>query len=88
MADPTATGTTILRPGPGVTKEMQDEYYKFLKQILEQYTASNAAAHKQLQALKPGDPVPQGLIDIIEKLCDCKAIVEILNCLCKWLTGG
>jgi hypothetical protein len=73
--------------------QQQQLYIDTLFKILIPYAASSAELHIKVQGmLRAGTPPAaqdfKDIIGIIEALCDCKAIVEILNCLCKFLTGG
>jgi hypothetical protein len=92
MADErTAAPTDPRRPAP-LPEDVKKQYIAILMSILETHAATNAEAQKALRAIT-ADPqkafaIDGGLLDLIKLLCDCAAIIAILECLCKVLTGG
>ena len=73
--------------------QQQQLYIDTLFKILIPYAASSAELHARMQGMLKASTPPttqdfKDIIAIIEALCACKAVVEILNCLCKFLTGG
>jgi polysaccharide pyruvyl transferase WcaK-like protein len=89
MADPTVPPTLPQRPP--MPKEQQERFVNALFEALTLHQEMSTEVRDLLQAhakANPHAPITQGLVDIIKQLCDCKAIVAILECLCKFLTGG
>lgn len=81
---------TTTRPPEVSEAELQKEYLRILLTMVENHGAVSREVNAQLHefALNPNAKIGLGLIDIIKTLCDCKAIIVILECLCKWLTGS
>jgi hypothetical protein len=89
MADEAATDAR--RPMP-LPEDVKKQYIGILMSILQDHAAASGDARKALQAIT-ADPqkafqLDGGLLDLIKLLCDCKAVIAILECLCKMLTGG
>jgi hypothetical protein len=90
MADD-ATAADPRRPAP-LPEDVKKQYIAILMSILHTHAETNAEAQKALRVIT-ADPqkafaLDGGLLDLIKLLCDCKAIIAILECLCKVLTGG
>lgn len=85
MADDTTARRPVTLP-----EDVQKQYIALLTGILQTYAETNAEAQKALRAVtaNPQRALDGGLIDLIKLLCDCKAVIAILECLCKMLTGG
>jgi hypothetical protein len=89
MADEATADPRRVAPVP---EDVKKHIISILTGILETHAATNAEAQKALRAIT-ADPqkafqLDGGLLDLIKLLCDCKAVIAILECLCKLLTGG
>jgi len=82
-------GTAAQTAGPQITEAMRKEYFELLVKLVDRYGTTSDALNQRLRDVAATrGPIDQGLIDIIKELCNCQAIIVILECLCKFLTGG
>ena len=82
-------GTAAQAAGPQITEAMRKEYFELLVKLVGGYGDTTGTLQKKLQDVAASrGTIDQGLIDIIKELCNCQAIIVILECLCKFLTGG
>ena len=88
MSEPAEKPTR--RPPEPPDEKVRQQYFQLLVSLVDHYGTTSKAVNDELKkvAANPEQPIPLGLIDIIRELCDCKAIIVILECLCKWLTHG
>jgi polysaccharide pyruvyl transferase WcaK-like protein len=68
---------------------LRTEYLDLLFKMVAQHETTSEEVNALLRrvAADPEALMTPGLIGIIEALCNCKAIIVILECLCDWLTG-
>ena len=79
------------KPPVELTEEaMRKMYVRLLMQMVEGHGQSTVAAQTGILAFAkdPTASIGQDLIDLIKTLCDCKAVIVILECLCRLFTGG
>jgi hypothetical protein len=76
------------RPPPPALDDVKKEYIALLMSILKEHAGANEKAHAALREIQanPQRALDGGLLELIKVLCDCKAIIVILECLCKALT--
>jgi hypothetical protein len=87
MADE-ATATPAAPARSPALDDVKKEYIALLMSILETHAKTNKQAQEALAEIKanPQKALNNNLLEIIKILCECPAILKILDCLCDALT--
>jgi hypothetical protein len=86
MADATTEVPPI--PASRIDDETVQQYIHLLIKIVDNFAATQGDAGVKVRTAlaDPKAKIGPDLIELIRTLCDCKAIIVILECLCKLIT--